>query len=84
MRNGSHLKLKKEMVTLQNNKNTVRFNFGGELEFSQVQNICSGNAGNRATDEEVKEYLINEGWEKDNINEFLEFINSDLVDEMSE
>ena len=78
------LKLKKDMATLQNNKNTVRFNFGGELEFSQVQSICSGNAGNRATDEEVKEYLINEGWEKDNINEFLEFINSDLVDEMSE
>lgn len=70
------------MATLSNNNQTVDFNFGGSLDAWQVQDICAGNAGNRASDEQIKEYLLDEGWEEDHANEFIEFANSDLIKKM--
>lgn len=63
-------------------KNQVNFSFGGTLEAWQVEEILTGNAGNRATNEQIREELLSEGWNIEWIDEFIEFINSNLINEL--
>lgn len=71
------------MATLSNDKKTVNFNFGGQLDNFQVESICQQNSNN---DDEIREYLkekTSDGWVNDEaIQEFLDFKNSDLINEM--
>jgi len=68
---------------LSTDKKEVNSESGWNLSNWQVQTIVAGNAGNRATDDEIREYLNENGnWEEEYIEEFIEFINSDLIKEM--
>jgi len=71
------------MATLSNDKKSVNFNFGGQLDNWQVESICQQNRNN---DEEIREYFkerANEGWETpESIEEFIDFKNSELIGEM--
>jgi hypothetical protein len=70
------------MATLINNNTAVNFKFGGSLDSDQIKSILAGNGGNRATDEQIREYLSNEGWQVKEIDEFIDFANSELIDQM--
>jgi hypothetical protein len=56
-------------------ENVVQFKSGHALELEQVKSICTGAGGARATDSQIREYLKDEGWQQDAIDEFIEFIN---------
>jgi len=56
-------------------ENVVQFKSGHALELEQVKSICTGAGGARATDSQIREYLKDEGWQTDAIDEFIEFIN---------
>lgn len=61
-------------------ENVVQFKSGHALELEQVKSICTGAGGARATDSQIREYLEDEGWQQDQIDEFIEFINEgDLI-----
>ena len=65
-------------ATLSDDKKSVNFPSGGQLDTWQVSAICE-----RGSDEEIREYLqTQEGWEKESIDEFIKFKNSDLIDKM--
>ena len=69
------------MATLSNDKKSVDFDFGGQLDNWQVEAICQQNSN----DDEIREWLKgkkNEGWNDEAIEEFIEFKNSDLIAEM--
>ena len=67
-------------ATLSSNKESVNFNFGGHLDNWQIQSICI----NRS-DEEIRKYLKEkreDGWYDEAIEEFIDFKNSELINEM--
>ena len=69
------------MATLSDDKKSVNFNFGGQLDNWQVEAICQKSK----TDNEIREYLKergNEGWDENAIEELIEFTNSELINEM--
>jgi len=73
--------MKTAMATLESDKKSVNFNFGGQLDSWQVEAICQKNK----TDNEIRDYLKergNEGWDENAIEEFIEFKNSELINEM--
>lgn len=66
---------------LSNDKKSVDFSFGGQLDSWQVKAICQSNNN----DDEIREYLKNEkdgSWNDEAIDEFIEFKNSELINEM--
>jgi hypothetical protein len=67
------------MKTLSNDKKSVNFDFGGQLDNWQVEFICQQNSNN---DDEIREYLEIEDWNNEAIEEFIEFKNSELINEM--
>jgi hypothetical protein len=71
------------MTTLSNDKKSVNFDFGGRLDNFQVEAICQQNRNN---DNEIREYLKerkSDGWVSDEaIEEFIDFKNSELINEM--
>ena len=69
-------------IYLNDQKTEVNSTSGWNLLNIQVQNIAAGNAGNRASDDEIRDDLDESNWEKEHIEEFIEFINSELVKEM--
>jgi hypothetical protein len=68
---------------LNDQKTEVNSTSGWNLLNIQVQNIAAGNAGNRASDDEIRDELAESNWEKEHIEEFIEFINSELIEEMA-
>ncbi|WP_314694844.1 hypothetical protein [Tannerella forsythia] len=69
------------MATLNNNNKTLVFEFGGQLDAWQIQSILY-NAGGTSLGE-ISEYLSEkEGWNEKNINELVDFINSEEFNEM--
>jgi len=66
---------------LSDDKKSVDFSFGGQLDSWQVKSIlhsCNNN-------DEIREYLKNEkdgSWNDSSIDEFIEFKNSELINEM--
>ena len=68
------------MAILSSDNTEVNFNFGGNLSIWQVQGICNGRSNN-----EIRRYLEeneNDGWNEEAIEEFINFKNSDLFNEM--
>jgi hypothetical protein len=75
-------KINTKMATLSNDKKSVDFKFGGQLDNWQVELICQLNSNN---DDEIRESLKKSyhiGWDDEAIEEFIEFKNSDLINEM--
>jgi len=70
-------------IYLNDQKTEVNSTSGWNLLNIQVQNIAAGNAGNRASDDEIRDDLDESNWEKEHIEEFIEFINSELIEEMA-
>ena len=67
-----NIKTKKVMeITLSN---------GGTLEEDQIRSIFTGNAGNTASDEEVTEYLLDEGWDIEDIEELISKVHNYIND----
>jgi hypothetical protein len=67
------------MKTLSNDKKSVNFEFGGQLDAWQVEAICQKNSKDEKL---IREYLKEEDWSDEAIEEFIDFINSDLINEM--
>ena len=69
------------MANLTNNNKSVDFSFGGQLDAWQIQSILH-NAGS-SEKEDILDYLSGkDGWNEDNINEFIDFINSEEFNEL--
>jgi hypothetical protein len=75
-------KINTKMATLSYDKKSVDFKFGGQLDSWQIELICQLNSNN---DDKIRESLkkpYHVEWDDEAIEEFIEFKNSDLINEM--